>query len=81
MRDQSERQRQCWYAVAPASALHPVSDRPDGGTHVTYDGHPLYRYSGDTAPGDTNGQGVGSVWFAMTADGTVLGGSWNSSEK
>jgi predicted lipoprotein with Yx(FWY)xxD motif len=52
------------------ASLLGTSDRPDGGTQVTYDGHPLYRYSGDSAPGDTNGQGIGDVWFAVTADGT-----------
>jgi predicted lipoprotein with Yx(FWY)xxD motif len=27
---------------------------------------------GDAKPGDTNGQGVGSVWYALTADGTLV---------
>jgi predicted lipoprotein with Yx(FWY)xxD motif len=52
------------------ASLLATSAFPDGGTQVTYDGHPLYRYTGDSAPGDTNGQGVGDVWFAVTADGT-----------
>lgn len=38
-------------------------DRPDGTTQVTYDGMPLYRFSGDTAPGDTNGEAVLDIWF------------------
>ncbi|MBV8693489.1 MAG: hypothetical protein JOY57_17660 [Actinobacteria bacterium] len=41
-------------------------DRPDGGgTQVTFNGAPLYRYSGDSKPGDTNGQGIGGVWFVV----------------
>jgi predicted lipoprotein with Yx(FWY)xxD motif len=32
------------------------------GKQVEYNGHPLYTYSGDTAPGQTNGQGVGNIW-------------------
>jgi hypothetical protein len=32
-------------------------------------GHPLYRYSGDTKPGDVNGQGIGGVWSAAGPDG------------
>jgi predicted lipoprotein with Yx(FWY)xxD motif len=43
--------------------------RPDGGTQVTYDGMPLYHYSGDTKAGDITGQGKGGVWFVAPASG------------
>jgi predicted lipoprotein with Yx(FWY)xxD motif len=33
---------------------------------VAYDGAPLYYYAGDTAAGDTKGQGMGEVWFIAT---------------
>ena len=49
--------------------------RSDGSTQVTYDGHPLYTYSGDPAPGDTNGQGVntfGALWWVVAPDGKVV---------
>ncbi len=36
------------------------------GEQVEYNGHPLYTYSGDTAPGQTNGQGVGNVWQTIS---------------
>ncbi len=39
--------------------------RSDNTTQVTYGGYPLYTYIGDTAPGDTNGQGVGGVWHVV----------------
>lgn len=39
--------------------------RLDGTTQVTYRGLPLYFYSGDTASGDTSGQGVGGVWYLV----------------
>jgi predicted lipoprotein with Yx(FWY)xxD motif len=52
-------------------------NRPDGGTQVTYNGMPLYTYSGDSAAGQANGQGIGGVWFAVTAsmDGSGSSGS------
>ena len=53
-----------------ASLLGTV-DRPDGGTQVTYHDYPLYRFAGDKAPGQVNGQGVEKVWFAVTPDGTA----------
>lgn len=46
--------------------------RADGGTQVTYDGWPLYYYTPDAAPGDVKGQNVGTVWFALTADGAPI---------
>jgi predicted lipoprotein with Yx(FWY)xxD motif len=44
----------------------------DGNSQVTYGGKPLYYFAGDAKPGDTNGQGVGNVWFAVTADGELV---------
>ena len=39
--------------------------RDDGLSQLTYLGKPLYRYSGDSAPGDTNGDGIGGVWHVV----------------
>ncbi|MEU0506800.1 hypothetical protein [Nocardia sp. NPDC005998] len=37
--------------------------RPDGGAQqAVYDGHPLYRFAKDDAPGQTNGEGVKGQW-------------------
>lgn len=49
--------------------------RDDGKTQVTYYGHPLYTYGPDNKPGDVNGQNVGGVWFAVTAEGEQAGSS------
>ena len=35
-----------------------------GPQQATYNGHPLYTYSGDTKPGQTNGQGLFHLWYA-----------------
>jgi predicted lipoprotein with Yx(FWY)xxD motif len=53
--------------------------REDGSKQVTSYGKPLYTYAADAAPGDTNGQGVGDVWYAVGADGNALSGNPNSS--
>ena len=37
----------------------------DGGKQVTFRGYPLYYFFKDAKPGDTNGQGVGGVWFVI----------------
>jgi predicted lipoprotein with Yx(FWY)xxD motif len=44
-------------------------ERPDGKTQLTIKGWAVYRYSGDKAPGATDGQGVGGTWYAITPDG------------
>lgn len=48
--------------------------RPDGPMQLTANGHPLYRYSGDTAPGETSGQGVGGQWYVAGIDGSAITG-------
>jgi predicted lipoprotein with Yx(FWY)xxD motif len=51
-----------------AGAVNTVK-RADGKLQLTIAGWPVYRYSGDKAAGDTTGQGVGKVWFAVTPAG------------
>ncbi len=36
------------------------------GQQVAYNGHLLYTYAGDTAPGQTQGNGIGGRWFVAT---------------
>jgi len=51
-----------------------VITRSDGSKQAAYDGHPLYTYAGDTAPGQAKGNGLnlsGGVWHEMTASGAV----------
>lgn len=42
--------------------------RPDGSQQATYDGHPLYRFAKDTAPGQTSGDGVKGTWHVVVVD-------------
>jgi predicted lipoprotein with Yx(FWY)xxD motif len=44
-----------------------ATPRRDGSVQVTYNGAPLYYYTGDTGPGTTAGQGVGNAWFVVEA--------------
>jgi predicted lipoprotein with Yx(FWY)xxD motif len=55
-----------------------TTPRSDGKPQVTYNGHPLYLFSGDQQPGDTNGQGItafGAQWFAVTPTGAQASGN------
>ena len=48
--------------------------RSDGFTQATYDGHPLYTYVADTAPGQAKGNGrnlSGGVWHEVTTSGAA----------
>jgi predicted lipoprotein with Yx(FWY)xxD motif len=54
------------------ASLLGTSERTDGSTQVTLNGHPLYYYAPDTSPGDTNGQGVGGVWFVVSPAGDPI---------
>jgi predicted lipoprotein with Yx(FWY)xxD motif len=50
--------------------------RGDGTTQVTYNHHPLYYYSGDSAPGQQDGQGLnafGAAWFVVAPAGGKVG--------
>jgi predicted lipoprotein with Yx(FWY)xxD motif len=52
-----------------------TAKRPDGTTGVTYAGHPLYTYAGDTAKGQTAGAGLtdyGAEWDALSASGKTV---------
>ncbi len=46
--------------------------RPEGTTQITYNGHPLYYFSGDKKAGDTNGQGIGGVWYVVSTAGDAV---------
>jgi predicted lipoprotein with Yx(FWY)xxD motif len=46
--------------------------RTDGSVQAVYDGHPLYTYIGDSAPGQANGNGLnlnGGLWHELPAAG------------
>ena len=52
-----------------------TTKRADGATEVTYNGHPLYTYAGDSAPGQTAGQainGFGAEWYVLSAAGDKI---------
>jgi predicted lipoprotein with Yx(FWY)xxD motif len=48
-------------AVADFGAIK----REDGKMQTTFRGYPLYYWAGDAAAGDTKGQGLNGVWFAI----------------
>ncbi len=42
------------------------------GKQVEYNGHLLYTFSGDSGPGQANGEGIGGKWFVATPDLAAL---------
>lgn len=53
-------------------AVFTLVDGAEGGKQLKAGTWPLYRFSGDSAPGDVNGQGSGGVWFVVAADGSLV---------
>ena len=51
--------------------------RSGGSTQLTFNGHPLYTFIGDKAPGQTNGNGLnafGGLWHEAAASGSAPAG-------
>lgn len=46
--------------------------RDDGSLQVTIAGHPVYYYAGDTAAGDTNGEGLFDLWYLVSPAGGMV---------
>lgn len=55
-------------------ALLGTTERTNGDIQATYNGWPLYYFAKDAAAGDTNGQGVGDVWYVIDAAGNAING-------
>jgi predicted lipoprotein with Yx(FWY)xxD motif len=65
---------------AMSSALGTIT-RSDGSKQVTYDGHPLYYYSGDSGSGSASGQGsdsFGAKWWLVSPSGSDVTASVSS---
>lgn len=54
------------------ASMFGTTTRDDGSEQLTVNDMPLYRYTPDTAPGDTNGQGFNDVWFVVDASGAAI---------
>ena len=57
-----------------ASLLRTMT-RSDGAKQLTYNGHPLYTFSGDGKAGDISGQGsnaFGGRWYVVSPDGSAI---------
>jgi predicted lipoprotein with Yx(FWY)xxD motif len=58
------------------ASLLGTTKRSDGTLEVTYAGHPLYTFSGDSAAGQTSGQdskAFGAAWYIVAASGKQIG--------
>ena len=62
-------------AAGVKSSLLGTTERKDGKLQVTYKGHPLYTYVGDSKAGQTTGEGLnlsGGKWYALAPSGAVI---------
>jgi predicted lipoprotein with Yx(FWY)xxD motif len=65
--------------VAGVTGTFGTIKRADGTTQATFDGHPLYTYAGDTAPGQTKGNGIKGLWSEVTTPGSAVSAGSSSS--
>jgi predicted lipoprotein with Yx(FWY)xxD motif len=57
------------------AALIGTTTSPTGVRQVTYEGHPLYYYVGDSSPGSVRGQGLnefGALWYVLGPSGNAI---------
>jgi predicted lipoprotein with Yx(FWY)xxD motif len=57
------------------ASLLGMTTRKDGKRQVTYNGHPLYTYVGDSAAGKTSGEGLnlsGGLWWVVSPAGKAV---------
>jgi predicted lipoprotein with Yx(FWY)xxD motif len=65
-----------------ANAVVGTTKRSDGKPQLTYNGHPVYLFSGDQKAGQTNGEGLtafGAAWFALSSAGNQVSAPASSS--
>jgi predicted lipoprotein with Yx(FWY)xxD motif len=58
-----------------SQALLGTITRPDGTMQLTYNGHPLYYFVGDTGAGTAHGEGskaFGADWYVVNASGSKI---------
>ena len=61
-------------ALAAVTGSYATIKRSDGSTQLTFSGHPLYTFTGDTAPGTASGNGInefGGLWHEVPASGAA----------
>ena len=62
-------------AGSASQSLMGTTLRSDGTRQITYAGHPLYSFVGDSKPGDTNGEGssaFGAGWDVLAPSGAKI---------
>ncbi len=55
-----------------SSSLAATLTRSNGKKQVSYDGHPLYTFTGDSGPNEVNGEGLdqfGGYWYVISTSG------------
>lgn len=60
------------YGTGLDSSMFSLITRGDGARQLAVRDKPLYRYAGDAAPGDTNGNGLAGVWYVVGEDGEKI---------